>query len=59
MKQGFHPVGRRTVARVVLAGLVGLALAGCGSDDANDDGSGGRHRVYSTCVLLMTALGPA
>lgn len=40
MKQGFHPVGRRTVARVVLAGLVGLALAGCGSDDANDDGSG-------------------
>jgi hypothetical protein len=40
MKQGFNPVGRRTVTRVVLAGLVGLALAGCGSDDANDDGSG-------------------
>lgn len=40
MKQGFNAVGRRTVGRVALAGLLGLALAGCGSDDANDDGSG-------------------
>lgn len=40
MKQGFNAVGRRAVGRVALAGLLGLALVGCGSDDANDDGSG-------------------
>lgn len=43
MKQGFKPMGRRTMTRVALAGLLGVALAGCGSDDANDDGSGGER----------------
>lgn len=40
MKQGLNAMGRRTVARMAMAGFLGLALVACGSDDANDDGSG-------------------
>lgn len=38
MKQGFHRVGRRTMGRVALAGMlgVGLALAGCGGNEDED-----------------------
>ncbi len=39
MKQGFHRVGRRTMSRVALAGMLGLglALAGCGGNDDEDE----------------------
>ena len=47
MKQGFNPMGRRAVARVALAGLLGLTLVGCGSDDSNDDDSTrDEHGIY-------------
>lgn len=44
MKQGLNAMGRRTVARMAMAGFLGLALVACGSDDANDDGSGGESQ---------------
>ena len=39
MKQGFHRVGRRTMSRVALAGMlgVGLTLAGCGGNEDEDE----------------------
>lgn len=39
MKQGFHRVGRRTMSRVALAGMLGLGLvlAGCGGNDDEDE----------------------
>ena len=47
MKQGFHRVGRCTMSRVALAGMLGLGLvlAGCGGNDDEDETKADRRGI--------------